>query len=102
MEKNKCYLVNLNSDPSLNEMLVYYLKEKTLVGRTGADANPDIQLSGVGIQDEHCEINVNPDDWSVTVIPFPGTFFVSLFVVCPGSGSPVKAPKILLRNFKEI
>ena len=53
-------------------MLVYYLKEKTLVGRTGAEANPDIQLSGVGIQDEHCEINVDPDDWSVTVIPFPG------------------------------
>ena len=72
VEKNKCYLVNLNSDPSLNEMLVYYLKEKTLVGRTGAEANPDIQLSGVGIQDEHCEINVHPDDWSVTVIPFPG------------------------------
>ena len=30
VEKNKCYLVNLNSDPSLNEMLVYYLKNKTL------------------------------------------------------------------------
>ena len=23
-------------------------------------------------QNEHCEINVNPEDWSVTVIPFPG------------------------------
>ena len=72
VEKNKCYLVNLNSDPSLNEMLVYYLKSKTLVGRTGADSDPDIQLSGVGIQDEHCEINVDPEDWSVTLVPFPG------------------------------
>lgn len=72
VEKNKCYLVNLNSDPSLNEMLVYYLKEKTLVGRTGGPADPDIQLSGVGIQDEHCAINVDPDDWSVTLMPFHG------------------------------
>ena len=50
VEKNKCYLVNLNSDPSFNEMLVYYLKENTLVGKTGADSDPDIKLSGVGIQ----------------------------------------------------
>lgn len=26
VEKNKYYLVNLNADPSLNELLVYYLK----------------------------------------------------------------------------
>ena len=26
VEKNKFYLVNLNADPSLNELLVYYLK----------------------------------------------------------------------------
>ena len=26
VQKNKFYLVNLNADPSLNEMLVYYLK----------------------------------------------------------------------------
>lgn len=26
VEKGKYYLVNLNSDPSLNELLVYYLK----------------------------------------------------------------------------
>jgi len=26
VEKNKYYLVNLNDDPSLNELLVYYLK----------------------------------------------------------------------------
>lgn len=28
VEKNKYYLVNLNADPSLNELLVYYLKVK--------------------------------------------------------------------------
>ena len=26
VEKGRYYLVNLNADPSLNEMLVYYLK----------------------------------------------------------------------------
>lgn len=29
VEKNKYYLVNLNADPSLNELLVYYLKVRT-------------------------------------------------------------------------
>ncbi|KAK5639247.1 hypothetical protein RI129_011739 [Pyrocoelia pectoralis] len=54
VEKNKFYLVNLNADPSLNELLVYYLKEKTVVGGKGAD----IQLSGLGIQPEHCVITI--------------------------------------------
>lgn len=30
VEKNKYYLVNLNDDPSLNELLVYYLKVYSL------------------------------------------------------------------------
>lgn len=30
VEKNKYYLVNLNADPCLNEMLVYYLKVRIL------------------------------------------------------------------------
>ena len=49
VEKNKFYLVNLNADPSLNELLVYYLKERTLVGARGASVSQDIQLSGLGI-----------------------------------------------------
>lgn len=31
VEKNKYYLVNLNADPSLNELLVYYLKVRLLL-----------------------------------------------------------------------
>jgi hypothetical protein len=50
VEKNKFFLVNLNADPSLNELLVYYLKERTLVGRPEAPNQPDIQLMGLGIQ----------------------------------------------------
>ncbi|OPJ71410.1 hypothetical protein AV530_010208 [Patagioenas fasciata monilis] len=28
---NKCFLVNLNADPALNELLVYYLKVKICI-----------------------------------------------------------------------
>ncbi|KAG8510977.1 Kinesin-like protein KIF13A [Galemys pyrenaicus] len=55
---DKCYLVNLNADPALNELLVYYLKDHT---RVGADTSQDIQLFGIGIQPEHCEIDIAPD-----------------------------------------
>ncbi|XP_064484970.1 kinesin-like protein KIF13A isoform X2 [Ornithodoros turicata] len=58
VETNKYYLVNLNADPSLNELLVYYMKERTLVGRPDAPAEQDIQLSGLGIMPEHCIITI--------------------------------------------
>ncbi|KAG5875309.1 hypothetical protein JTB14_022220 [Gonioctena quinquepunctata] len=60
VEKNKYYLVNLNADPYLNELLVYYLKDVTVVGGSsnGSGAEPDIQLSGLGIQPEHCIITI--------------------------------------------
>ncbi|KAK4871535.1 hypothetical protein RN001_015659 [Aquatica leii] len=64
VEKNKFYLVNLNADPSLNELLVYYLKERTVVGGQGAD----IQLSGLGIQSEHCIISI--EDGHLFMEPF--------------------------------
>ncbi|XP_068626995.1 kinesin-like protein KIF13A [Battus philenor] len=67
VEKNKYYLVNLNADPSLNELLVYYLKERTLVG---ADRSADIQLSGLGIQPQHCELQL--DGGLLLMQPFPG------------------------------
>ncbi|XP_011151391.2 kinesin-like protein KIF13A isoform X3 [Harpegnathos saltator] len=58
VEKNKYYLVNLNDDPSLNELLVYYLKERTLVGGRSAKIEQDIQLHGLGILPEHCVITI--------------------------------------------
>ncbi|RMZ95929.1 kinesin KIF13A [Brachionus plicatilis] len=54
VEKDKYYLVNLNPDPSLNELLVYYLKDITLVGRADAENKQDIQLMGPGIAEQHC------------------------------------------------
>lgn len=58
VEQSRYYLVNLNADPSLNELLVYYLKEHTLVGRTDAAVQQDIHLSGLGIMPEHCIVDI--------------------------------------------
>uniref|UniRef100_A0A8C5F5Q3 Kinesin motor domain-containing protein n=1 Tax=Gadus morhua TaxID=8049 RepID=A0A8C5F5Q3_GADMO len=53
--EDRCFLVNLNADPALNELLVYYLKEHTRVG----SADPqDIQLCGMAIQAAHCVIDI--------------------------------------------
>lgn len=65
VEKNKYYLVNLNADPSLNELLVYYLKERTLVGARvigNIEVQPDIQLYGLGILQEHCVLTIEDSD----------------------------------------
>uniref|UniRef100_A0A8C4SQC1 Kinesin family member 13A n=1 Tax=Erpetoichthys calabaricus TaxID=27687 RepID=A0A8C4SQC1_ERPCA len=63
--EDKCFLVNLNADPALNELLVYYLKDHT---RVGADTSQDIQLFGIGIQPEHCILEIAPDG-DVTLTP---------------------------------
>ncbi|KAK1888863.1 Kinesin-like protein KIF13B [Dissostichus eleginoides] len=52
---DKCFLVNLNADPALNELLVYYLKEHTRVGSANSQ---DIQLCGMAIQAEHCVMDI--------------------------------------------
>ncbi|XP_041661644.1 kinesin-like protein KIF13B isoform X2 [Cheilinus undulatus] len=52
---DKCFLVNLNADPALNELLVYYLKDHTRVGSANSQ---DIQLCGMAIQAEHCVIDI--------------------------------------------
>ncbi|KAL5249740.1 hypothetical protein ACHWQZ_G018536 [Mnemiopsis leidyi] len=67
VDASKFYLINLNADPALNEMLVYYLKEVTRVGRT--DSSQDIQLNGTGILPEHCVIEVE-NGW-VHIYPMP-------------------------------
>ncbi|XP_041795436.1 kinesin-like protein KIF13B isoform X3 [Chelmon rostratus] len=63
---DKSFLVNLNADPALNELLVYYLKEHTKVG--SADSQ-DIQLCGMGIQAEHCVIEITADA-AVVLTPY--------------------------------
>uniref|UniRef100_A0A915IPC8 Kinesin-like protein n=1 Tax=Romanomermis culicivorax TaxID=13658 RepID=A0A915IPC8_ROMCU len=55
VEHGKFYLVNLNADPSLNELLVYYLKTHTTVGYP----NTDIQLQGLGIAAKHAVFTID-------------------------------------------
>jgi len=62
VEQGRYYLVNLNADPSLNELLVYYLKPRTFVGRPDAAVEQDIQLLGLGIMAEHCVIEIEGTD----------------------------------------
>ncbi|XP_053210758.1 kinesin-like protein KIF13A [Panonychus citri] len=72
VETDKFYLVNLNADPSLNELLVYYLKNRTLVGRADATKEQDIQLSGIGIMPEHCVMEIDHDTQELFIIPLEG------------------------------
>ncbi|XP_058066317.1 kinesin-like protein KIF13A [Anopheles bellator] len=83
VEKNKYYLVNLNADPSLNELLVYYLKEQTLIGGRGANGSqqPDIQLLGLGIQPEHCLITIEDGELYMAPIAESARCFVNGSIV---------------------
>jgi len=74
VEQGRFYLVNLNADPSLNELLVYYLKAKNLVGLPDAVVAQDIQLLGLGIMSEHCIIDIEGAD--VLIMPLEGARFV--------------------------
>ncbi|XP_041832708.1 kinesin-like protein KIF13B isoform X2 [Melanotaenia boesemani] len=63
--EDKFFLVNLNADPALNELLVYYLKEHTRVGSANSQ---DIQLCGMAIQAKHCVIDI-AENSSVVLTP---------------------------------
>ena len=88
--EGKYYLVNINADPALNGLLVYYLKvrllislgvkcvkimvtslqeSRTLIGRPGAEVEQDIQLSGLGIQQQHATIDIENSEVFVTPLP---------------------------------
>uniref|UniRef100_A0A3Q3L9T8 Kinesin-like protein KIF13B n=1 Tax=Mastacembelus armatus TaxID=205130 RepID=A0A3Q3L9T8_9TELE len=69
---DKYFLVNLNADPALNELLVYYLKDHTCVG--SADSQ-DIQLCGMAIQTEHCIINITENN-GLFIVPLPILHFL--------------------------
>ncbi|GAV04235.1 hypothetical protein RvY_14545-2 [Ramazzottius varieornatus] len=75
VNQGRHYLVNLNDDPSLNENLVYYLKEYNSVGRSDTEEQQDIQLSGIGIKSQHAlllvegqELFVEPIDDAKTCV----------------------------------
>ena len=51
-----------------------FFQEKTIVGCPNAETTPDIQLSGLGIQPEHCIVEIEDSD--VFVSPFEGARYV--------------------------
>ena len=53
VEQGKYFLVNLNADPSLNELLVYYLKVRAI--RPILNCNPGEQTSISIVEVEKCK-----------------------------------------------
>uniref|UniRef100_A0A1I7SLJ5 Kinesin motor domain-containing protein n=1 Tax=Bursaphelenchus xylophilus TaxID=6326 RepID=A0A1I7SLJ5_BURXY len=66
VEKDRFYLVNLNADPSLNELLVYYINQKAVIGSaesTDSELKVDFLLQGLGINPHHAVLEIiNEDD----------------------------------------
>ncbi|CAD5230171.1 unnamed protein product [Bursaphelenchus okinawaensis] len=66
VEKDRFYLVNLNADPSLNELLVYYINQEAVIGSaesTDSELKVDFLLQGLGINPHHALLEiVNEDD----------------------------------------
>ena len=104
VEKGRYFLVNLNADPSLNEMLVYYLKPHTKVGKLGPmtsprdltsskdlTSSPDIQLNGLGILAEHCVLDIEDD--CVYLKPFQGEKIFLRQFLFENTALPASDPK---------
>ncbi len=95
VEKDRYYLVNLNADPSMNALLVYYLKERTLIGRPDAEVEQDIQLSGVGIMPEHAVIEIDRHAGEIWMEPAAGSGGGARTYV---NGRPIGESRVMLRN----
>ncbi|KAM3728674.1 Kinesin-like protein [Dirofilaria immitis] len=69
VEKDRFYLVNLNADPSLNELLVYYINHQAVIGSAeqqqgtkGSNEKIDFILQGLGVQHRHALLEIVEDD----------------------------------------
>ncbi|XP_060594339.1 kinesin-like protein KIF28P [Ruditapes philippinarum] len=61
---------NLNEDPALTGMIVHFIKPgKNRLGNKTASPPPEIQLNGLSIQKDHCEITNK--DGNVAIKPSP-------------------------------
>ncbi|KAK3697535.1 hypothetical protein QZH41_019774, partial [Actinostola sp. cb2023] len=61
------HLWNLNPDCQLTGMIVHLLKkDKVKIGNKKADPPADIQLAGLNIQKQHCEVNIKGDRITIT------------------------------------
>uniref|UniRef100_A0A0N4Z4F3 Kinesin motor domain-containing protein n=1 Tax=Parastrongyloides trichosuri TaxID=131310 RepID=A0A0N4Z4F3_PARTI len=65
VEKDRFYLVNLNADPSMNELLVYYINQKAFIGCSENLENGiknDFLLQGLGVQPFHGKLEICDDE----------------------------------------
>uniref|UniRef100_A0A915PR24 Kinesin motor domain-containing protein n=1 Tax=Setaria digitata TaxID=48799 RepID=A0A915PR24_9BILA len=65
VEKDRFYLVNLNADPSLNELLVYYINHQAVIGsgeQQGFNEKIDFILQGLGVQNRHALLEIVEED----------------------------------------
>ena len=92
VDMTKSYLINLNADPAMNEMLVYYLKDTaTTIGTKNAATHQDIVLSGLGIADKHAVIDVNGIDLYARPIGSAQVFV---------NGQQITEPTLLAHGFR--
>uniref|UniRef100_A0A0N5B8A5 Kinesin motor domain-containing protein n=1 Tax=Strongyloides papillosus TaxID=174720 RepID=A0A0N5B8A5_STREA len=64
-QKDLAEIVNLNADPSMNELLVYYINQKAYVGCSESSENGiknDFLLQGLGVQPYHAKLEVCDDE----------------------------------------
>lgn len=74
VEKDRFYLVNLNADPSLNELLVYYINKRAVIGSGNDPENEapesrpvspegkvDFVLQGLGVHPRHAQLEIIDD-----------------------------------------
>lgn len=60
IDTDKFYLVNLNEDPTMSEMLVYHLRVPTT--RIGSQKEQDILLTGLAIEPQHAVVTIREGD----------------------------------------
>ncbi|KAK8758441.1 hypothetical protein V5799_003929 [Amblyomma americanum] len=72
LDSERPHLIGLGDDILSTGVVLYHLKDgKTLIGTENATTKQDIVLSGLGIQDEHCSIELV--DGGATLYPNPNS-----------------------------
>ncbi|KAK3093196.1 hypothetical protein FSP39_012500 [Pinctada imbricata] len=75
LDSNLPHLIGIDDDILSTGIMLYHLKEgKTTVGRTDADIPPDIVISGLDTEEEHCVIEYSNGE--VTLYPIQSSLCV--------------------------
>ncbi|KAI6210619.1 Kinesin-73 [Aphelenchoides besseyi] len=98
VQNDRFYLVNLNADPSMNELLVYYVNQRAVIGSresTDPTERVDFLFTGIGVKPRHAELFISNEDSDAHL-------YVQIFAVdarvCV-NGIPVEyGTEVLLRN----